>query len=385
MNKLQCQSHLFDLEEEVHYLNAAYMSPILKSVEAIGHEMVSLKTKPYQIAPPDFFSSVAKTKAAFTKIINAVDAQRVAIIPSVSYGIANVVRNIQLEKGEEIVMPHEQFPSNYYSWKRLADDTGGTVKMIKPPAVKKKTALWNEAIMEAISARTKVVAISHTHWADGTRFDLENIGRKCRETGAYLIIDGTQSIGALPFDQQKIKADAIICAGYKWLLGPYSSGVAWYGPRFDKGTPIEENWINRQESENFQNLVLYQELYKPKAARYSVGEQSNFILMAMQLKAFEQILEWGISNIQEYCKILTKEPLQELETLGVIMEDSKDRGHHLFGLYLDDSYDMNKVKAAFTENNIFVSFRGNAIRVAPHLYNTSKDLDALVNCFKKLS
>lgn len=384
MNKLDCQAHLFDLSEDVHYLNAAYMSPLLKSVEAIGHEMVALKSRPYEITPADFFSTVLKTKAAFAGLIHSSEPERVAIIPSVSYGMANVTRNIDLQKGEKIVIPYEQFPSNYYPWKRLADETGGVINTIMPPTAQQKTKGWNEAILEAIDEQTKVVAISHTHWADGTLFELENIGKRCREVGAFLIIDGTQSIGALPFDQQKIQADAIICAGYKWLLGPYSSGVAWYGPRFDDGVPVEENWINRYESENFKNLVNYQDQYKPFAARYSVGEQSNFILTAMQLGAFEQLLDWGIPNIQDYCQKLTEEPLEKLRDLGVGVEDVSVRAHHLFGLYPDERYDLEKLQEIFAANRIYVSFRGRAIRVAPHVYNTQKDLDALVGCFEKL-
>ena len=384
MNKLDCQAHLFDLSEDVHYLNAAYMSPLLKSVEAIGHEMVALKSRPYEITPADFFSTVLKTKAAFAGLIHSAEPERVASIPSVSYGMANVTRNIDLQKGEKIVIPYEQFPSNYYPWKRLADETGGVINTIMPPTAQQKTKGWNEAILEAIDEQTKVVAISHTHWADGTLFELENIGKRCREVGAFLIIDGTQSIGALPFDQQKIQADAIICAGYKWLLGPYSSGVAWYGPRFDDGVPVEENWINRYESENFKNLVNYQDQYKPFAARYSVGEQSNFILTAMQLGAFEQLLDWGIPNIQDYCQKLTEEPLEKLRDLGVGVEDVSVRAHHLFGLYPDERYDLEKLQEIFAANRIYVSFRGRAIRVAPHVYNTQKDLDALVGCFEKL-
>jgi selenocysteine lyase/cysteine desulfurase len=384
MNTLTTQAHLFDLDEEVHYLNAAYMSPLLKSVVEVGHKMVDLKSKPYEISQGDFFTTVEKTKAAFANILNSDEPERAAIIPSVSYGIANAAKNITFQKGENIVMPSEQFPSNYYSWKRLADENKGEIKIISPPSKLNKTKLWNEAILEAINFRTKVVAISHTHWADGTLFDLEQIGERCREVGALLIIDGTQSIGALPFDQKKIKADAIICAGYKWLLGPYSSGVAWYGEYFDDGIPVEENWINRSQSEDFKGLVNYQEKYKPFAAKYSVGEQSNFILTTMQLEAFRQIQEWGISNIQEYCGAITQKPLEELKELGVGIEEASVRANHLFGLYLDEKYDMEQVQQELAASKVFVSFRGNAIRVAPHVYNTEKDLDVLVNCFRKL-
>ena len=84
-------------------------------------------------------------------------------------------------------------------------------------------------------------------------------------------------VGALPFSVKEIKSDAVICAGYKWLLGPYSLGLAFYNEKFDDGSPIEEDWVNRFESENFQNLVNYQDWYKPKAGKYNVSESSNFI------------------------------------------------------------------------------------------------------------
>ncbi|HBX65139.1 MAG TPA: aminotransferase, partial [Balneolaceae bacterium] len=93
-------------------------------------------------------------------------------------------------------------------------------------------------------------------------------------------------------------SDALICAGYKWLMGPYSIGLAYYGPALDDGNPVEENWINRYESENFANLVNYNDEYQPGALRYEVGEHSNFILVPMMLKAVQQLNQWGVENIQ---------------------------------------------------------------------------------------
>ena len=107
--------------------------------------------------------------------------------------------------------------------------------------------------------------MSHIHWADGTLFDLKAIRQRTRDVGALLIIDGTQSIGALPFDIQEIQPDALICAGYKWLMGPYSLGLAYLGEFFDEGIPIEENWKNRHNSHHFARLVNYEDKYQPHA------------------------------------------------------------------------------------------------------------------------
>ena len=100
-----------------------------------------------------------------------------------------------------------------------------------------RSATWNQAILDSIDEKTALIALPELHWADGTRFDLKNISKKGHSYGARLIIDGTQSIGASPFDVMDIRPDALICAGYKWLTGPYSLGLAYFGPIFDNGTP----------------------------------------------------------------------------------------------------------------------------------------------------
>ena len=133
-------------------------------------------------------------------------------------------------------------------------------------------------------------------------FNLEQIRKRTRDVGALLIIDGTQSVGVLPFDVKKIQPDALVCAGYKWLLGPYSIGLAYYGEYFDDGKPIEESWLNRMDSEDFSALVNYQASYQSGALRYDVGEHSNFVLVPMLIKSIKQLNQWGVANAQEYIK-----------------------------------------------------------------------------------
>ncbi len=122
---------------------------------------------------------------------------------------------------------------------------------------------WNSRIIEAIDADTALVALPHVHWTDGTQFDLVEIGRRAREVGAALVVDGTQSVGALPFDVQIVQPDALICSAYKWLLGPYSIALGYFGSRFDNGVPLEETWLGRLGSEDFTKLINYQSQYHP--------------------------------------------------------------------------------------------------------------------------
>ncbi len=378
------QKNKFKLPDHVSYINCAFMSPIMLEAEKIGHEAISQKCLPFEITGNDFFTNVNKVKQLFAELVSIKDYQNIAMIPSVSYGIAQVANNIKLKKDEEILVVGEQFPSNIYSWQKIADKYNAKINIVtaKEDFINRGKE-WNKDILNAINSKTKVVALPHVHWSDGTLFNLKAIRKKSKEVGALLIIDATQSVGALPFSVEEIQPDALICAGYKWLFGPYATGFAYFSDELCQGEPIEENWINRKNSEDFAGLVNYENDYQPKAGRFNMGEMSNFALTPMLIKSLEQLIKWEPKNIQEYCDAISKDAIKELIELGCFIEDEAYRGKHLFGIYLPKNINLEKLKTEFTKQNIFVSFRGNAIRVSPHLYNSKGDFDKLVGCFKK--
>ncbi len=382
---LNNQKDKFSLPDDVSYLNTSYMSPLLKAVEKAGIAALQTKNTPFAISPNDFFEPVETVKKTYAKLIDTTEYNRIACIPSVSYGIACVTNNITLQPGDEIIVIEDQFPSNYYSWKKLAETYNAVIKTIaKPKDGEQKAKRWNEAVLNAITDKTKVVAMCQVHWADGSLFNLMAIREKTNIYKALLIIDGTQSVGAFPFSVAKIQPDALICATYKWLLGPYAFGFAYFGAYFDNGSPIEESWVNRVDSEDFSGLTNYNDNYKAGANRYGMGESANFISVPMATQAINQILEWTPEAIQEYCYSISKEALNELEELGFTIEDDAHRAHHLIGVKIPDFIDLEALKKQFSERKIFVSFRGNYIRLSPHLYSVKADFTKLVQCIKAL-
>jgi selenocysteine lyase/cysteine desulfurase len=196
--------------------------------------------------------------------------------------------------------------------------------------------------------------------------------------GAWLAVDGTQSIGAMPFDWQRIRPDALLCAAYKWLMGPYSMGLACYGSAFNEGVPLEEAWMNRLDSNQFHRLTDYQPQYRPGAYRYNVGEHTHFTQMPMLEAALRQILDYQPEHIQTYCRDLMTEAIPELEALGYQLEPEAGRGHHLLGVWVPPHADPMLLSKALLARNVSVSARGRAIRVSPHVYNTPEDVAALV-------
>lgn len=377
---LPCQKSKFALPDDEHYLNCAYMSPMSLAVEAAGVIGVARKRVPSRIAPSDFFTEADRARALFARLVNAPDASRVALIPAASYGLAIAARNLPAAAGQHLVVTHEQFPANVHAWTRLATARGVGVRVVRPPeAAAGRGREWNARLLDAIDSRTAIVALGHVHWTDGTKFDLEAIGRRAREVGAALVVDGTQSVGAMPFDVQAIQPDALVCATYKWLMGPYSMGFAYFGPRFDDGEPLEETWIGRAGSENFKELISYRDDYQPGAVRYDVGERANFALLPMAIAALDQVLEWQPSRIQEYTAALTAPLIDRVRALGYTVEEPAYRGAHLFGLRAPAGTDITAIDARLRGRKVFVSLRGSAIRVAPHVYNDARDIDALVD------
>ncbi len=378
MSRLVCQRDQFEIPESAHYLNCAYMSPLATRVIEAGIRGIRGKALPTAITQSDFFDGANQVRERFGSLVNSPSADRIAIIPAASYAIATCARNLELASSQNIVLIDEQFPGNVYTWRALGKNTGAQLRTVYSPEGRNRGRGWNERILDTIDSSTAVVTLGSVHWTDGTLFDLKAIGDRAREVGAALIVDGTQSVGALPIDVSALQPDLLVVAGYKWLMGPYSIGCAYFGPRFDDGEPLEETWIARKGSENFAGLVDYEEEYQPGAIRYDVGERSNFALMPMLLEALDMILEWTPEGIQEYVTELTAPLLVQATALGYDVEDAQQRGGHLFGLRLPNHIDIDEVKTRCAERSVSVSQRGNSIRVSPHVYNTAADVDALI-------
>jgi selenocysteine lyase/cysteine desulfurase len=362
------------------------MSPLAREVEKEGVRGMTRKRVPSDISPGDFFHDLETVRRLFAEIIGAVEPSRTAIIPSASYGLATAARNLPLRRGQNIVVVEGQFPSNIYAWSRAASESGAEVRTVAAPVRKEgRGAEWNTRLLEAIDGNTGIVALGQVHWTDGTLFDLRAIGARTRETGAALVVDGTQSIGAMPFDIESVQPDALICAAYKWLMGPYAIGVAYFGPRFDQGRPLEETWIARQGSEDFRRLVDYRDEYRSGSVRFDVGETSNFILIPMLVAALRMILEWGIPGIQEYCGSLTARLVADAAVLGFGSEEDLWRSRHMVGLRMPEGVDAEALNGELARRKVSVSVRGDVLRVSPHVYNDKSDVSALLAALEGFS
>jgi len=370
---IPCQRHLFDIPENIAYFNCGYMSPQLKSVRDAGHLGVDCKSAPWKVYPNDFFDGPNKARLLFAELVGATPAD-IAIIGSASYGLATAARNVPAKAGQKILLLKDQFPSNVYCWQELSKKTGAEIVTLETPA----DSDWTRAVLEAIDGSVAVAALPHCHWTDGALLDLEAIGKKLRANDAKLVLDITQSIGALPIDVAKVKPDFLIAACYKWMLGPYSLGFMYVAPECQNGEPLEHNWISRAGSENFAGLVDYQDTYQPGADRFDMGERANFAQMPMAIAALEQLLDWTPESIQETLRALTDDIAEKCVPLGLTSPPRELRAGHFLGLRHPRGLPKDLLEILLADN-IYISVRGSSLRITPHLFNNETDIDRLVD------
>ena len=368
---LESQRHLFDIPDEVAYLNCAYMSPNLTAVRVAGEQAIARKSRPWRIVVDDFFEDGEEARRLFASIVGG-DAEGVALIPAASYGIGVAAANLPIGPGRSVVVLAEQFPSNVYPWQEAVAAGGGEVRFVP----RQPDHDWTAAVCGAIDEATAVVALPNGHWTDGSIVDLAVVGEAARAAGAALVLDLTQSLGAGPFVMSVVQPDYVISAGYKWLLGPYSQSFMWVAPQHRRGRPIEFNWIARADSDDFAGLVNYRDDFLPGARRFDVGERSNFALLPMALAAMRQIVSWGVDAVAAYTAGLTAAVEEQAAALGLDPIPAGRRLPHLIGVRFPGGL-PDGLSARLAAAGVFVSIRGDSIRISPHVYNTPRDVDRL--------
>jgi selenocysteine lyase/cysteine desulfurase len=377
--KLGSKRDLFEIPEDIVYLNCAYMSPQLRPAREVGEKAISRKSRPWEITPDDFFEDAEEIRALFARLVGG-DADGVAIIPSVSYGISVAAANVPVREGEKIIILEDQFPSNVYAWGGLAEQSGARLVTLPRP----EDLDWTRALLEEIDTDTAVVAVPNCHWTDGSLVDLASVGESVREAGAALVVDAIQSLGAHPFDVSEVRPDFLVAASYKWLLGPYGVGYMYVGEEYREGKPIEHNWINRRGSQDFSGLVDYQDAFQPGARRYDVGERSNFALLPMAAEALRQLIDWGVENVSENIGTLTDLVEERAGALGIVTIPKERRARHMIGLMLGPDA-PDDLATRLTTHNVYVSVRGPSVRVSPHLYNTESDVYRLFDVLERVA
>ncbi len=364
----------FDLPRDVCYLNASYMGPQPRVVVEAATAGVLRRSQPWKIIPIDFFTDVEALRTLYAAQVGCA-ADNIAIVPSAGYGIACATANIPLQSGDVVLAMHEQFPSNYYSWQRTALASGAEFHVVE----KTDGESWADAYFAAIERlgkKIRVATLEGHHWASAETIDLERIIPALRDVGARVVLDLTQTVGAMPVDIKVLAPDFMVTSGYKWQFCPYGIAFMYVDDAYFDGVPIEEAWMAREGAEDFSRLAEFTDNYQSGARRYDVSEKSSFSNVAGAKAALQQLADWNIENISATLGETNERIATILQGHGFEVADPTTRAPHFQGARVPDT-DPRKLAATLIENNVFASVRGDFLRVAPHLYTDEQDLARL--------
>jgi selenocysteine lyase/cysteine desulfurase len=376
---LPSQRSEFDVPDDVAYFNSAYMSPQLNASRDRLLAAAREKSHPWKCFAVDFFDDADTIRHLCAGIFGG-DADGYAVVPAASYGLSAAARAVepQLQSGDRILVMAEEFPSNVLPWRRTAQETGAALLTVPVPP----DGNWTQAILDRIDASVKVVALAACHWTNGALIDLAPIGRACRVAGSVLVVDASQSLGAMPFSIEEVRPDFLVAAAYKWLLCPYGFTLMYVSEAWRDARPLEESWLAREHAEDFPNLANYSDVYMPGARRFDVGEKCTAVLPGA-IAALEQIAAWGVDNVAATLSSTNATIAVHLQQLGFQLPPPAQRCPHMLGAVLPHSY-KGQMVAALKGRGIYISQRANALRFAPHLHVSGHDVSRLMQALDEL-
>jgi len=363
----------FLLDPEVTYINCANMSAMLKSVHEAALKGNQTRATPWKLTNKEWFADAEVLRELVARVFQT-SWDNVGFVPSASYGLAMAAKNIKLKGGKSIIVLDRQFPSNVYVWEKLANEQNLKLIRIK----KHQDRSLTDCILDHINEETGLVAVPNCHWMDGSLVDLGKISDRVKQVGALLILDLSQSLGALPINIERIDPDYAVSVGYKWMLGPYGLGYQYIAPRWQSlWEPLEYTWLTRARSDDFSTLTQYTNEFRNGARKFDMGEYPQFNTLPMAIAALQEILDHGIENIQLYTQRLTTLIAQyNRDVYGFVNETAG----HITAVPIKN---QERLKGILTVQKVVISYREALIRISPHIYNTTQDIERLINCLKQ--
>ena len=276
---------------------------------------------------------------------------------------------ISPSKDQNVVSTEIVFPSTVYPWQRVASSTGCEIRLAK----EKNNFIHINEIITLIDQHTAVVCISHVEYGNGQTFDLHLLAEAAHEHGALLVVDATQSAGAIPIDVQACPVDALISGAYKWLCGPFGAAFMYLAPHLQ--TKLEPGLVGFRSHKNMWELDASRIDYPQSAQKFEFSTMAFGCAVGLT-RAINFLSDVGVENIFQYNRQLADHLIEGLQTRGaVITSPLEDKSRSSIVRAHFENIGSNKIIQSLKRAGVFVSRRGDSIRFSPHLYNSMSDID----------
>ena len=362
--------------EDATYLNLAGQSPMPKVSHRAVVAALELKKFPHRIPDSAFFDVPNRIRASIAKLIGS-KPEEIALTTGASTGMAAVAYGLNWQPGDEVVTAKGEFPMQYTTWKPMEAREGIKLKVVAP----RDRFITADDVIGALTAKTRVVSISHVRFDTGGMIDAARIAAACHAQGTLFLLDVSQSCGAVPMSVEALGADFLVCAGYKWLLGPFGTGFFW--AKSEHLANIRSGpfyWMATGGADNFAALAANDPKPGNDSKRWDAAETANYLNNAAVDASLEFVLRAGPETVTAHNHKLIDFLYERLPKDRCVPSSPLD--HSLRGPYGCFTARKPEATAALYERlrneNVITSLREGNIRVSPYLYNTERDIDRLI-------
>ena len=354
------------------YLDCAAHGPPLRSVRAAA--MAALQDDSTPWFGTHWRECVERVRTLAAQLFDD-DAAAVALLPSAAYGLSVAARNLPLQRGEAVLVLDGQFPSNLLPWRQRCIETGARLVVAR----RDPRHDWTAAVLRALDDEPGIVALAlpHVHWQDGTLLDLTTIANRAHERAARLVLDLSQSLGALQVNLAAWRPDFVVAVGYKWLLGPYGLSYLWAAPHWrDAGIPLEHGWMACDTDALWQAVANAETMPLPGARRFDADGVCDLTRLGMAEAALTQVLAWGVSDIASALRTRMDAFATGLRACGLGDWLPADPVAHFCALQPPAEYADALAETLRAEGVVFTLHNGR-LRLAPHLHVPPAQLETL--------
>jgi selenocysteine lyase/cysteine desulfurase len=362
--------------DDATYLNSASCAPLPRVAVRAVEASLKAGQAPHRISDSVFFDVPHRLRANLAKLVGGKPTE-IALTTGASMGMSALSHLLDWRPGDEVITANGEFPLQYATWKPMEAREGITLKIVAA----RERFITADDLIDAITPKTRVVSVSHVRFDDGSLLDAARVAAACHAVGAVLVLDVSQSCGAVPLDVDELGVDFLVCAGYKWLLGPHGTGFFWArGSHLTNARRGPFNWA-AQDAETFSAMNFVDPKPSQGARRWDAAESAT--VFNLNLTAFDAgvdlVLQVGPAQMREHNLALIQLLFDSLpaDCLPASPLDPAHRGP--YGSFTGQTRDETVALYQRLSNEKFVvSVRGGRIRVSPHLFNSTQDITRLI-------
>jgi len=341
-----------------------------------AEQALEWKKFPQRMPANAYFDLPNRVRASLARLIGAAP-EETAITTGASAGLAAVAHGIDWKREDEVLVARGEFPAHFATWLPLQAAGALKVTVVSP----RGRFITADDFLERIGPRTRLVSTSLARFDDSALLDAAGLARACHGAGALLLLDVAQCAGAMPIDARALGADFITGAGYKWLLSPYGTGFFWAPTeRIEQMRPGPCYWTAIEGADKFHTLSQGGYRLGSGAGRFDAPETASFFNLSAMAASLEFLLRVGVEPVREHTQRLAAQVIERLPRDRFVLASPAAAGRRGPSVCIAarKAEDTAALFERLREAHVYVSLREGALRIAPHLYNSERDIDRML-------